>query len=257
LENLLFCKNTASIVHIDFGYSFGIATTALPVPELLPFRLTRQFEQVLKPLSSKTLYFQNMARTMASLRAKRETLFNVMEVFINEPLLDWAAKSNKKDEALSSLETSSYSENSSLSSFKHGKNSSKQESSASGGKDGPLGNLDELDLKEVDPRIARAMLKLSGAHPVAVLSNELLSRKGPTNTYIQALKASLDPSEEEQADQVARRHANLRLDLVNVHAKQDWDTQLLLVSDQVHALISLATEPSIQMRQWIGWMGWI
>ena len=38
------------LVPIDFGYAFGAATELLPIPELVPFRLTRQLIGVLEPL---------------------------------------------------------------------------------------------------------------------------------------------------------------------------------------------------------------
>jgi len=40
LQNILLDTNTGSVVHIDFGYAFGTATSVLPIPELAPFRLT-------------------------------------------------------------------------------------------------------------------------------------------------------------------------------------------------------------------------
>ena len=37
-------------IGIDFGYAFGVATQFLPVPELMPFRLTPQILNLLMPL---------------------------------------------------------------------------------------------------------------------------------------------------------------------------------------------------------------
>lgn len=42
LENFLIHMGSASIVPIDFGFSFG-ASLELGVPELIPFRLTKSF----------------------------------------------------------------------------------------------------------------------------------------------------------------------------------------------------------------------
>jgi phosphatidylinositol kinase/protein kinase (PI-3 family) len=36
-------------VPIDFGHAFGSATEILPVPELVPFRMTKQFTHILDP----------------------------------------------------------------------------------------------------------------------------------------------------------------------------------------------------------------
>lgn len=38
------------MITIDFGHAFGSATELLPVPELIPFRLTRQLVGFLEPL---------------------------------------------------------------------------------------------------------------------------------------------------------------------------------------------------------------
>ncbi len=42
LDNFLIHSGSASIVMIDFGYSFG-ASVDLSIPELIPFRLTKSF----------------------------------------------------------------------------------------------------------------------------------------------------------------------------------------------------------------------
>lgn len=51
---------SGDLVGIDFGYSFGTGTQMLPVPELMPFRLTRQLCGVLRPLDAKTLLKADM-----------------------------------------------------------------------------------------------------------------------------------------------------------------------------------------------------
>lgn len=38
------------LIPIDFGHAFGSATEHLAIPEVVPFRLTRQFVGVLDPL---------------------------------------------------------------------------------------------------------------------------------------------------------------------------------------------------------------
>ena len=41
-----------TVVGIDFGAAFGFGSSELPVPELIPFRLTNQFRNLLQPLDS-------------------------------------------------------------------------------------------------------------------------------------------------------------------------------------------------------------
>jgi DNA-dependent protein kinase catalytic subunit len=52
------------LIGIDFGHAFGTATQFLPVPELVPFRLTRQFTNFLKPLDTEGLLNHNMIHTL-------------------------------------------------------------------------------------------------------------------------------------------------------------------------------------------------
>ncbi|CAG8674821.1 9711_t:CDS:10, partial [Gigaspora margarita] len=49
-----------SLVSIDFGHAFGSATETLEVPELVPFRLTKQFESIMEPLGSRGLWKQGI-----------------------------------------------------------------------------------------------------------------------------------------------------------------------------------------------------
>lgn len=41
-----------AVIGIDFGAAFGHGSSVLPVPELIPFRLTNQFQNLLQPLDS-------------------------------------------------------------------------------------------------------------------------------------------------------------------------------------------------------------
>lgn len=48
LDNLLLDCKTGAFVPIDFGMSFGIGAALLPVPELIPFRLTAVMTEALQ-----------------------------------------------------------------------------------------------------------------------------------------------------------------------------------------------------------------
>lgn len=41
------------VIGIDFGLAFGFATTTLPLPELVPFRLSPQFQNLIPGLGAK------------------------------------------------------------------------------------------------------------------------------------------------------------------------------------------------------------
>jgi len=89
LDNILLDTTTGSLVHIDFGYAFGTATTHLPIPELTPFRLTPVLLDVLAPWKARTWLETDMTRTMRALQQGSTLLQGVMDIFLREPLIDW------------------------------------------------------------------------------------------------------------------------------------------------------------------------
>ncbi|KAF9918927.1 hypothetical protein BX616_004199 [Lobosporangium transversale] len=89
LENFLLDMSSGCLIPIDFGHAFGSATEVLPVPELAPFRLTRQLVAFLNPLGTKGLLEHPMVCIMKALQAKKDVILNTMDVFVKEPLLDW------------------------------------------------------------------------------------------------------------------------------------------------------------------------
>jgi DNA-dependent protein kinase catalytic subunit len=243
LQNILLCTRDGSVVHIDFGYSFGFSTFQLAVPELVPMRLTRQFEALLRPLDSRQLTFQTMCHTMGALRDGKESLLAVMEIFLNEPLLDWTASSAAKHDNAGAMEVDEQDE----------QDVARQAQAAA-----------QARLAAADPRVERVRLKLQGAHPVAIMANEINARQFPVqgfdfhdnNTaYIETLKAALDPLPTEDAALVARRHSALCTDLPLGDPR--WDSQSLDVAAQVHTLIRMATEPTILSKTWAGWQPWL
>ena len=89
LDNFLIDSSDGAFVGIDFGYAFGTGICNLPIPELIPFRLTPQLRQIMGPLASTTAMELCMVAALAPLQERRSVLLNVMEVFIQEPLMDW------------------------------------------------------------------------------------------------------------------------------------------------------------------------
>jgi hypothetical protein len=79
------------VVPIDFGHAFGSATQWLPVPEFVPFRLTRQMVGVLRPLGTQALLEPAMISALSVLHARREVLLRALDVFVRDPIADWAA----------------------------------------------------------------------------------------------------------------------------------------------------------------------
>lgn len=61
----------------------------LPVPELIPIRLTRQLIQLMSPIGTNGLFRATMIHTMNALRENSDLLLSTMDVFIKEPLMEW------------------------------------------------------------------------------------------------------------------------------------------------------------------------
>jgi DNA-dependent protein kinase catalytic subunit len=95
LDNFLINLKDGEFIGIDFGYAFDAATLLLPIPEMVPFRLTRQMTQLLKPLDSDGLLKLTIIHTLGALVKNKHLLLDAMDVFVNEPLLDWSMWANK------------------------------------------------------------------------------------------------------------------------------------------------------------------
>ncbi|KAG7330004.1 hypothetical protein KOW79_006226 [Hemibagrus wyckioides] len=89
LSNFMINTETGGMIGIDFGHAFGSATQFLPVPELMPFRLTRQFVSLMKPMAESGLIRSVMVHSLRAFRNEPDHLLNTMDVFVKEPSLDW------------------------------------------------------------------------------------------------------------------------------------------------------------------------
>ncbi|XP_041824461.1 DNA-dependent protein kinase catalytic subunit [Melanotaenia boesemani] len=89
LSNFMINMETGGMIGIDFGHAFGSATQFLPVPELMPFRLTQQFLNLMQPLKESGLIHNIMVHSLRAYRAEPDLLLNTMDVFVKEPSLDW------------------------------------------------------------------------------------------------------------------------------------------------------------------------
>jgi DNA-dependent protein kinase catalytic subunit len=88
-HNFLVDTSDGSVVGIDFGQSFAVPLQ-LKVPELSPFRLSPQMRDCLAPLDGIAQFTHTMVHTLRVLRANADVLNSILDVFLNEPLLDWA-----------------------------------------------------------------------------------------------------------------------------------------------------------------------
>ncbi|XP_078543449.1 DNA-dependent protein kinase catalytic subunit [Lissotriton helveticus] len=89
LSNFMINLETGGMVGIDFGHAFGSATQFLPVPEMMPFRLTCQFLNLMLPMKESGLINSVMIHALRAYRDDPDLLVNTMDVFVKEPSLDW------------------------------------------------------------------------------------------------------------------------------------------------------------------------
>lgn len=213
MENFLLGA-TGQLIAIDFGYSFGVGVTLLDVPETTPFRLSRQFSEFLAPLNTGGLWFHSAARTMTCLRENRTKLLQVMDVFINEPLMDWI--SHAENRATSAL----------------------RQAAATASKSAADKEWQWLAQSLVDV----ADMKMRGIRPSLVMAAELRERrKKPIESAVNAVcrAAKVNPESFKGVKLVdAKKWAGPGKE-VSVH-------------DQVAELVLMATDGSILVRQFIG-----
>ncbi|XP_053670241.1 DNA-dependent protein kinase catalytic subunit-like [Anopheles nili] len=89
LGNIVLERASGKLVGVDFGIAFGAGARDLPVPELVPFRLTPQLVGVMDPMRLPGELQTCHLYTLQCLRDSRKLLRACLEVFIREPTVDW------------------------------------------------------------------------------------------------------------------------------------------------------------------------
>ena len=89
LNNILIDQSTGEAVHIDLGICFEQGKY-LPIPELVPFRLTRDVIDGFGVSGIEGTFKNCCYATMTVLRNNVEALSLVIEVFLHDPLYRWA-----------------------------------------------------------------------------------------------------------------------------------------------------------------------
>ncbi|KHJ40060.1 FATC domain protein [Trichuris suis] len=96
LDNILIDVSLGELVGIDFGCAFGTSLQLLPIPELMPFRLTNQLCGVCDPVGVNGLLRSSMVNFLRSIRDNGQLLLNAMDIFIKDPSLDWTREALKQ-----------------------------------------------------------------------------------------------------------------------------------------------------------------
>ncbi|KAG5192986.1 kinase-like domain-containing protein [Tribonema minus] len=231
LDNFLLDLTTGAVVGIDFGAAFGFATSHLPVPELIPFRLTRQLRGALAPLDAVGLMRDHMCAAARALRAAGEGLLNAMDVFLHEPILDWAGGVKRSQDDVKA-ELSSGSDVVDLISMP----SAGADSIGGGGGGGSAYS------SEARRKVGNARAKLAGAHPSAVVVADLEHNAAVAKFKSLAAWSAVAWGEGSGAARAGAAHCG---------------AATLSAAAQVDCLIDLATDPDVLGRAWIGLALWL
>ncbi|KAF7996223.1 hypothetical protein HCN44_001855 [Aphidius gifuensis] len=97
VSNILIDENTAEIVHIDFGIAFEQGK-ALPIPEPVPFRLTRDIEAAMGVSGVEGVLRRTCEETMTVLRDRREMINTLLQVLLYDPLFTWTVSPQKANQ---------------------------------------------------------------------------------------------------------------------------------------------------------------
>mmetsp|Transcript_33811 Transcript_33811/g.54794 ORF Transcript_33811/g.54794 Transcript_33811/m.54794 type:complete len:1076 (+) Transcript_33811:213-3440(+) len=87
-ENILLDSTNGECIHVDLSCLFDKGQE-LATPEVVPFRLTPNMIDCFGLAGVEGTYRRNCEITMKLLRDQRETLMNVLDTFIHDPLVDW------------------------------------------------------------------------------------------------------------------------------------------------------------------------
>ena len=87
-HNILLDERNGDVVHIDLGVAFE-AGRVLPVPELVPFRLTRDIIDAMGITGIEGVFRRCCEFVMDTLREERENIMTLLNVLRYDPLYSW------------------------------------------------------------------------------------------------------------------------------------------------------------------------
>ncbi|UJR28997.1 hypothetical protein I4U23_010215 [Adineta vaga] len=94
VQNILIDTQTAEVIHIDLGVAFDQGKM-LPIPETIPFRLTRDVIDGLGICGTQGLFKKSCEITLELMRQYADTLITIIEVFLYDPLYQWQLSPQK------------------------------------------------------------------------------------------------------------------------------------------------------------------
>ncbi|KAF2087943.1 hypothetical protein K490DRAFT_40640, partial [Saccharata proteae CBS 121410] len=88
-HNILLDEKSGEVVHIDLGVAFE-AGRVLPVPEVVPFRLTRDIVDAMGYTKTEGVFRRCCEFTMDTLRDERDSIMTILNVLRYDPLYSWS-----------------------------------------------------------------------------------------------------------------------------------------------------------------------
>lgn len=98
LSNILIDTATAEVVHIDLGIAFDQGRN-LRVPELVPFRLTRDMVDPMGVCGIEGRFKRSATATLRVLRESKDMIVTILSVLLEDPLSQWELTELKKEKA--------------------------------------------------------------------------------------------------------------------------------------------------------------
>jgi ataxia telangiectasia mutated family protein len=89
LHNILLDQYSGEVVHIDLGVAFE-AGRVLPIAEVVPFRLTRDFVDGMGYTKTEGVFRRCCEFTLDALRDERESIMTLLNVLRYDPLYSWS-----------------------------------------------------------------------------------------------------------------------------------------------------------------------
>ncbi|KAK5264901.1 Serine/threonine-protein kinase tel1 [Exophiala xenobiotica] len=88
-HNILLDENSGEVVHIDLGVAFE-AGRVLPIPEVVPFRLTRDLVDGMGLTGVEGVFRRCCNFTLEALRREQEAIMTLLDVLRYDPLHSWS-----------------------------------------------------------------------------------------------------------------------------------------------------------------------
>jgi ataxia telangiectasia mutated family protein len=88
-HNILLDSESGEVVHIDLGVAFEMGRV-LPVPELVPFRLTRDIVDGMGITKTEGIFRRCCEFTLEALRKEAYSIMTILDVLRYDPLYNWS-----------------------------------------------------------------------------------------------------------------------------------------------------------------------